>query len=165
MRIASFAALSLAALLVAGVLTAAAQEKKGADKADKKEAPKQASALVDSASAKYVDAPVPGVSRAIISGDPEKGAYRAFTKFAPGTTHPMHSHPNDIWIVVIKGAYIQKSESGEETRVGPGCAFHVPAGMKHASGGDAKEGVVMLEESTEKFGMDLAEKGKEKEKK
>jgi quercetin dioxygenase-like cupin family protein len=162
MRIASFAVTALAAVLVAGVLTAAVQEKKGADKPEKKEAPKHESALVDSASAKYVDAPVPGVSRAIISGDPEKGAYRAFTKFAPGTTHPMHSHPNEIWIVVIKGAYVHKAEGGEEVRVGPGCAFHVPAGQKHVSGGDAKEGVVMLEESTDKFGMDLADKGKEK---
>jgi quercetin dioxygenase-like cupin family protein len=164
MRIASFAATSLAALLVAGVLTAAVQEKKGADKPEKKDMPKAESALVDSATAKYVEA-IPGVMRAVISGDPTTGAYRAFTKFAPGTVHPMHSHPNEIWILVIKGAYIQKSESGEETRVGPGCSFHIPAGMKHQSSGDPKEGVVMLEESSAKFGMDMVDKGKEKEKK
>jgi quercetin dioxygenase-like cupin family protein len=159
MRIASFAALSLASLLVVGVLTAAAQEKKGGEKTEKKEAPKHESALVDSATAKYVEA-IPGVMRAVLSGDPEKGAYRAFTKFAPGTVHPMHTHPNEIWIVVIKGAYIQTNEKGEETRVGPGCAFHIAAGEKHASAGDAKEGVVMLEESTEKFGMEPVEKKK-----
>jgi quercetin dioxygenase-like cupin family protein len=157
--------MSLASVLVAGFLVSAAQEKKGGEKAEKKEMPKHESALVDSATAKYVDAPVPGVSRAVISGDPEKGAYRAFTKFAPGVTHPMHSHPNEIWIVVIKGAYVHKAEGGEEVRVGPGCAFHIPAGQKHVSGGDAKEGVVMLEESNEKFGMDPVDKVKEKEKK
>ena len=157
MRIASFASMSLGLLLVVGVLAAAAQEKKGGDKPDKKEMPKHESALVNSETAKYTEA-VPGVSRAVISGDPDKGAYRAFTKFAPGTVHAMHTHPNEIWIVVLKGAYIQKLENGEETRVGPGCAFHIPAGEKHASSGDAKEGVLMLEESSEKFGMEFVDK-------
>jgi quercetin dioxygenase-like cupin family protein len=161
MKLASFALLSLGSLLAAGILTAAAQEKKGTDKGEKPQAPKHESALVCSETAKFADA-VPGVSRAIISGDPDKGAYRAFTKFAPGTVHPMHTHPNEIWIVVLKGAYIQTNEKGEETRVGPGCAFHIPAGEKHASAGDAKEGVLMLEESSEKFGMEPVEKEKKK---
>ncbi len=152
MKLASFAVLALGSILAAGILTAAAQEKKGTEKGEKPEAPKHESMVVSSESAKYTEA-VPGVSRAIISGDPDKGAYRAFTKFAPGTVHPMHTHPNEIWIVVLKGAYIQTNEKGEETRVGPGCAFHIPAGQKHASAGDAKEGVLMLEESSEKFGM------------
>ena len=170
MRIAPFAALSLGSLLVAGVLAAAAQEKKGpeksAEKTEKHESPKHESALVSSEKAEYKEA-VPGASRAIISGDPDKGAYRAFTKFAPGTLHAMHTHPNEIWIVVLKGAYIHKNEKGEETRVEPGCAFHIPAGEKHASSGDPKEGVLMFEESSSKFGMDMVdkEKGKGEEKK
>jgi quercetin dioxygenase-like cupin family protein len=161
MRIASFAALSLGSLLVAGLLAAAAQKKEGGEKAEKKEG-KHESALVSSERAEYKET-IPGVSRAIISGDPDKGAYKAFTKFAPGTAHAMHSHPNEIWIVVLKGAYIFKNEKGEETRVEPGCAFHIPAGEKHASSGDPKDGLVMFEESNEKFGMEMADKdGKEK---
>ena len=161
MKVWSFATLALGSILVAGVLASAAQEKKGAEKAEKHESAKSEAMVIDSATAKYVEA-IPGVSRAVLSGDPDKGAYRVFTKFAPGVKHPMHTHPNDIWLVVIKGAYIQTDEKGQETRVGPGCAFHVAAGMKHASRGDDKEGVVMLEESNEKFGMEPVERKEEK---
>jgi quercetin dioxygenase-like cupin family protein len=156
MRIATFAALSLGSLLVAGLLTAAAQKKEGGEKADRHE-----SRAVSFEKAEYKEA-IPGVSRAVLSGDPEKGAYKAFTKFAPGVTHPMHTHPNEIWMVVLKGAYIQKNEKGEETRVEPGSVFHIPAGERHASSSDPKEGVVIFEESNEKFGMDPVEKGGEK---
>lgn len=162
MRLASIAAMSLGSLLVAGLLGAAAQKKEGGEKGEKHEG-KHESRVVSCEKAEYKEA-IPGVSRAVLSGDPEKGAYKAFTKFAPGTMHPMHTHPNDIWIVVLKGAYIQKNEKGEETRVEAGSAFHIPAGEKHASSGDAKEGVVMFEESNEKFGMDPVDKGGEKEK-
>src|SRR5262245_46357165 len=110
MRIASFAALSLGSLLVAGILTAAPKTG-GGEKGEKHEG-KHESRVVSSEKAEYKEA-VPGVSRAIISGDPATGAYKAFTKFAPGVTHPMHTHPNEIWLVVIKGAYIQKNEKGE----------------------------------------------------
>lgn len=162
MRIRSFTTLALGSIVLAGVLASAAQEKKGGEKSEKHESAKaESTTVIDSATAKYAEA-IPGVSRAVLSGDPDKGAYRAFTKFAPGVKHPMHTHPNDIWLVVLKGAYIQTDEKGVETRVGPGCAFHVVAGMKHASRGDDKEGVVMLEESNEKFGMDPVERKEEK---
>jgi quercetin dioxygenase-like cupin family protein len=160
MRIASFTALSLGSLLVAGMLSAAAQKKEGGEKAEKHEG-KHDSKCVSCEHAEYKEA-IPGVSRAVLSGDPEKGAYKAFTKFAPGVSHPMHSHPNEIWLVVLKGAYIQKDEKGVETRVEAGSAFHIPAGEKHMSSSDPKEGVVMFEESNEKFGMDPADKGGEK---
>jgi quercetin dioxygenase-like cupin family protein len=159
MRIASIAAMSLGSLLVVGLLGAAAQKKEGGEKGEKHEGRHER--VMSCEKAEYKEA-MPGVSRAILHGDPEKGAYKAFTKFAPGVAHPMHTHPNDIFIVVLKGAYIHKNEKGEEIRVEPGCAFHIPAGEKHASSGDPKEGVVMFEESNEKFGMDPVEKGGEK---
>lgn len=95
---------------------------------------------------------VPGVSKALLWGDDDKGPYGAFTKFVPGFDAGMHMHTNDVWIVVLKGAYVYKDDSGEK-RVGSGDFIRVPGGTKHWSGGDAKEGVFFYEESVGKFDL------------
>jgi quercetin dioxygenase-like cupin family protein len=91
-----------------------------------------------------------GVSMAALWGDSDKGAHGTFTKFAPGYDAGMHSHTSDIWIVVIKGAYLYKDEAGEK-RVGPGDFLRVAGGHKHWSGGDKKEGALFYEEGSAKF--------------
>jgi quercetin dioxygenase-like cupin family protein len=91
-----------------------------------------------------------GVSMAAIWGDPDKGAHATFSKFPPGYDAGMHTHTNDISIVVIKGAYLYKDEAGEK-RVGPGDFLRVPGGHKHWSGGDKTEGALFYESSREKF--------------
>jgi mannose-6-phosphate isomerase-like protein (cupin superfamily) len=94
----------------------------------------------------------PGVSRAKLWGDPDQGEFGAFTKFVPGFDAGMHTHTNDVWIVVIKGAYLYKDEAGEK-RVGPGSFLFVPGGHKHWSGGDAKEGALFYDEASGKFDL------------
>lgn len=94
----------------------------------------------------------PGISKAVLWGNPEKGAYGAFTKFKPGLDNGMHTHTNDTWLVVIKGAYLYKDESGEK-RVAPGAFIRIPAKHKHWSGGDAKEGALFYEEASGKFDL------------
>src|ERR1700736_6499079 len=69
--------------------------------------------------ATFKQSPTAGVSMAVLWGDPDKGAHGTFTKFAPGYDAGMHTHTNDVWVVVIKGAYLYKDEAGEK-RVGPG---------------------------------------------
>jgi quercetin dioxygenase-like cupin family protein len=91
-----------------------------------------------------------GVSMAPIWGDAGKGAHATFTKFAPGFDAGMHTHTNDISIVVIKGAYLYKDEAGDK-RVAAGSFLRVPGGHKHWSGGDPKEGALFYEESSGKF--------------
>jgi mannose-6-phosphate isomerase-like protein (cupin superfamily) len=93
---------------------------------------------------------ITGVSKAPCWGDDAMGAYGAFTKFAPGVDNGMHTHSNDIWLVVLKGAYLYKDEAGEK-RVGPGEFIRVPGGHKHWSGGDKTEGALFYEESGAKF--------------
>jgi len=93
-----------------------------------------------------------GVSTAAIWGDSSMGAHATFTKFAPGQDNGMHTHTNDVWIVVLKGAYLYKDDAGEK-RVGPGDFLRVPGGHKHWSGGDAKEGALFYEESSGKFDL------------
>jgi quercetin dioxygenase-like cupin family protein len=90
------------------------------------------------------------VSRAVLYGDPDKGAHATLTKFKPGYDAGTHYHTNDTRIVVIKGAYLYKDEDGEK-RVGPGDFIMVPGGHKHWSGGEKTEGALFYEEGSDKF--------------
>jgi quercetin dioxygenase-like cupin family protein len=113
------------------------------------------SKVVFASSSKANYAPAPGsngASMAPIWGDASAEAHATFTKFVPGFDAGMHTHTNDVWIVVIKGAYLYKDESGEK-RVGPGDFLRVPGGHKHWSGGDKKEGAVFYEEGSGKFDL------------
>lgn len=94
----------------------------------------------------------PGVSKALLWGDDRKGAYGAFTKFAPGTDNGMHTHTSDCWLMVIKGAYLYKDDAGEK-RAGPGDFIRIPGGTKHWSGGDKTDGALFYEEAAGKFDM------------
>jgi quercetin dioxygenase-like cupin family protein len=105
-----------------------------------------------SAQATYKASQMKGVSMEAVWGDADKGAHGTFTKFDPGYDAGMHTHTNDVSIVVIKGAYLYKDEAGEK-RVGPGDYLFVPGGHKHWSGGDKTEGAVFYEEGSGKFDL------------
>lgn len=131
----------LTVALVSGGATVAAQGKKQAKEFK----------TVSAETADYKEV-LPGVSRAVLYGDPDKGAYGAFTRFAPGTKNPLHTHTNDLRQVVLKGAYIYEVD-GRETRVGPGEYAFIPGGTPHVSSGDPTEGALFYEESTGKFDL------------
>src|SRR2546427_8154592 len=84
-------------------------------------------AQVDSAKATFRQLR-PGVSKVMLWGDDTKGPYGAFTKFEPGLNNPLHTHTNDIRLVVLKGAYIYKPENGEERRGGARPELFFPPG-------------------------------------
>jgi len=105
---------------------------------------------VSSESATYKPMPQGKVSMATIWGDPDKSAHATWTKFDPGYDAGMHTHTNDVSIVVLKGAYLYKDDAGEK-RVGPGDFLRVPGGHKHWSGGDRAEGALFYEEGSAKF--------------
>ena len=102
--------------------------------------------------ASFTDMPGGGTSMAAIWGDVNQGAHGTFTKFKPGYDAGMHIHTNDVWIVVVKGAYLYKDDAGEK-RVGPGDFLRVPGGHKHWSAGDKKEGALFYEEGSGKFDL------------
>jgi len=110
--------------------------------------------FVSADQAKFQDAPNSNgrVSMAPVWGKAETGAHATFTKFSPGYDAGMHTHTNDVSVVVIKGAYLYKDEAGEK-RVGPGEFLRVPGGHKHWSGGDKNEGALFYEESPGKFDL------------
>jgi quercetin dioxygenase-like cupin family protein len=105
---------------------------------------------VSSGQATYKPSPMGGVSMQVLRGDPDKGSHATFTKFEPGYDAGMHTHTNDVSLVVIKGAYLYKDEAGEK-RVGPGEFLFVPGGHKHWSGGDKAEGALFYQEGSGKF--------------
>jgi quercetin dioxygenase-like cupin family protein len=107
---------------------------------------------VDSAKASYAEL-VPGASRATLWGDPGSGAHAAFTKFTPGFSNALHTHTNDLRIVVVKGAYVFKPEGGREIRVDAGQYLFIPGGTRHATGSDAQAGALFYQESDGKFDL------------
>ena len=112
--------------------------------------------FVDSAKASYGTMQEnPDVSTTPVWGDANTGAHATFTRFKPGYDAGMHTHTNDVWLVVVKGAYLYKDDAGEK-RVGPGDFLRVPGGHKHWSGGDKKEGALFYEESSGKFDFNPA---------
>ncbi len=98
---------------------------------------------------------LPGVSKATLWGDDTKGAYGTMTRFAPGTNNPLHSHQNDLKLVVIEGAYIYGTENGE-TRLGRGSYILIPGGKQHTSRADGD--TLFFEESVGKFTFDPVKK-------
>ena len=95
---------------------------------------------------------VPGVSMAVLWGNDETGPYGAITRFISGFDAGMHTHTNDVRIIVIKGAYLYRDTAGEK-RVGPGDFLFIPGGMKHWSGGDKNEGALFYNEMDGKFDL------------
>ena len=115
-----------ALLVIAACLTIA-----HAQQADKKKV-----IYTSSEKASYKEMAPGGASGATIWGDPDKGPHATFTKFKPGYDAGMHTHTNDVSIVVIKGAYL-----------------HIPGGHKHWSGGDKTEGALFYTEGSGKFDL------------
>ena len=135
------------ALVVCSLGMAAAQSKKE-------------SVFVESEKAEFKEV-VPGVKKKILWGNHDAGPYGAFTKFDPGLTNPLHTHSNEVRIVVLRGTYIYKPQNGNERRVGASSYLSIPAGVVHVSGGDPKEGTLFYEESPGKFDLKVVEqKGK-----
>jgi quercetin dioxygenase-like cupin family protein len=102
--------------------------------------------------ATFKQSPMAGVSMAVLWGDPDKGPHGTFTKFEPGYDARMHTHTSDVWLVVIKGAYLYKDDEGEK-RVGPGDFIRIPGGHKHWSDGDKTEGTLFYQEGSGKFDL------------
>jgi quercetin dioxygenase-like cupin family protein len=116
------------------------------------EQPKKKEPIFVSADEANFKEAVPGVSKAVLWGDPDKGPYGAFTKFETGIDAGLHTHTNDVWIVVLNGAYLYKDAAGEK-RVGPGDFMFIPGGTKHWSGSGANEGALFYEESSGRFDL------------
>lgn len=94
----------------------------------------------------------PGSSMATVWGNPDQGAHGVFVRFTPGFDAGTHTHPNDVNLVVIRGAYLYRDDAGEK-RVGLGQFLHIRGGHPHWSGGDAREGALFYHHGNERFDL------------
>jgi quercetin dioxygenase-like cupin family protein len=109
---------------------------------------------VDPATATYTELD-PGASQSAVRGDPATGAHAAFTKFVPNFKAALHTHTNDLRIVVVKGAYIYKPEQGDSIRVTAGQYLLIPGGVRHSTASDPKDETVFYQEADGKFDLNL----------
>lgn len=92
-----------------------------------------------------------GVKTVALWGDMNKGAHGTIAKFPAGVEHPLHTHTNDVKLVVITGQFTFGPEGGPVRSFGPGSYVLVPGGMKHTSGCDKSGECTMFQESPGKF--------------
>lgn len=84
---------------------------------------------------KWVDVPgASGVQRAVLWGNPDKGASGSLVKFAAGTEVPLHSHTADVRAVVVSGTVLSGLEGEKPKEFGPQSYIFHPGGLKHTTG-------------------------------
>ena len=100
----------------------------------------------------------PGVKIADVWGDHAKTGFGAFLEFPAGFLSGLHTHTDDIKIVVLSGTYTQAPEGKETVRLGPGSYAFQPGGSyKHISGCDKASKCLLFIESPGPFDLIPAE--------
>lgn len=91
----------------------------------------------------------PGVKIADLWGNHATGAFGAIIKFPAGFATPLHTHTNDLKIVIVSGTFIHGPEGKSEVRLGPGSYMMQPGGnYRHTTrSGKAAECVFFIEGS------------------
>jgi len=96
----------------------------------------------------------PGVRISDVWGDHTKTGFGAFLEFPAGFLSGLHTHTNDIKLVVISGTYTQAPEGQPTVRLGPGSYAFQPGGSyKHVSGCDKASKCLLFFESTGPFDL------------
>ena len=146
--------LAVAVCLLAGATVLAQSEKmsKGGSKMGGAKA-----TIMPAADLKWMDLDpkgAPGVKNADVWGDHTKGAFKGFTKFPAGFETPLHTHTNDLEIVVISGTFIHGPEGKPEVRLGPGSYFLQPGGnYRHTTKCDKSSECLFYIQSKGKFDL------------
>lgn len=95
------------------------------------------------------DARLPGVSVAVVAGDPSNGPYTMRVRFAPDTEVPPHTHPDARTVTVLSGTYYfavgERFDAAALRPYAAGTVIIVPAGVAHFVA--SRDGEVVLQES------------------
>ena len=89
---------------------------------------------------KWTDVPdFPGVSMAVLEGDPSKGAGHFLIKLKDGFAAPLHHHSSDHFVTVLSGT-LSLTVDGAETKLPAGSYFQFKGKKQHITkcepGGD-----------------------------
>ena len=135
-------------IALAGVFVALALSSTTYAEAAKAKAPAAGKAVLWAAEdLKWVDVPDTPVKRAVLWGDPAKGAHGALLKFPAGFEAPLHHHTADHHAVVISGTLIMTPEGEAGKRLGPGSSFSFTGKKKHTTKCDAASECVLFVDS------------------
>jgi hypothetical protein len=100
----------------------------------------------------------PGVQLAVLWGDPGNGPFGAFFKLPAGFAAPLHTHTNDMKVVIVSGTYIQQPDGGAVHRLGPASYLMQPGGdYRHMTSCDTDADCVFFVESDGAFDMFMVE--------
>lgn len=103
----------------------------------------------------------PGVKVATLWGNPAKGPFGAFFRLPAGFVAPLHTHTNDMKVVIVSGTYIQDPEGRPQFRLGPGSYFMQPGGnYRHVTSCGKDADCVFFVESKGKFDLKPVVTGK-----
>ena len=96
----------------------------------------------------------PGVKVATLWGNFAKGAFGAFFRLPAGFAVPLHTHTNDLKVVIVSGTYIQAPEGKPEFRIGAGSYFMQPGGnYRHTTSCGTDADCVLFVEGKGKFDL------------
>ena len=87
--------------------------------------------LVPTADVKWSEVPgFPGLSMAVLQGDPAKGPHHSMLKFKDGFAAPLHHHSSDHFGTVVSGTLVLTVD-GKETKLPAGSFFSFKGMKKH----------------------------------
>lgn len=100
----------------------------------------------------------PGVKVADLWGNHAKGPFGAFFKLPAGFAAPLHTHTNDMKVVIVSGTYVQAPEGKPEFRLGPGSYFMQPGGnYRHTTSCDPAAECLFFVEGKGKFDLKIVQ--------
>lgn len=82
-----------------------------------------------------------GARMAVLSGNPETGAFRALERWPAGTRVALHTHTHDAYAFAHAGTIALRFEGQPPAELGPGSWAMIPGGVPHeticrSGGGD-----------------------------
>jgi quercetin dioxygenase-like cupin family protein len=86
---------------------------------------------------------VPGVSQAVVEGDPAKGPSHFFLKYKSGLVTPLHHHTADHYVTVISGTLVLSAD-GKEHKLPAGSYFALTGKIPHVGKVEGAEDAVMF---------------------
>ena len=89
---------------------------------------------------------VPGVSMAVVEGDPAKGPSHFFLKYKSGLVTPLHHHSADHYVTTISGV-LTLSADGKENKLPAGSYFALTGKIPHLAKVEGAEDAVMFIDS------------------
>jgi len=100
----------------------------------------------------------PGVKVADLWGNHTKGPFGAFFKLPAGFAAPLHTHTNDMKVVIVSGTYVQAPEGKPEFRLGAGSYFLQPGGnYRHTTSCDPAAECVFFVGGKGRFDLKLVQ--------